>query len=224
MERLDDLTQQFRIVLTGRTPLIDYLIPSLAYLAANQLWGVEEAFLTAAFTGLGLVLWRVVTGQSVTHSLLGVIFGLILAGISYLGRFPELVVYQDILSSLIIIVALMLSILFDRPLVAWTSRLVRDWPAAWYRHPRVQPAYLEVTWLWLGFSLVKLVFQLMLLVNSISSTDLIIRVLLGWPFMVVLLVTSYLYGIWRLQQLGGPSVNEFQEKAPPPWSGQQSGF
>ena len=31
-------------------------------------------------------------------------------------------------------------------------------------------------------------------------------------------------GLWRLGNLGGPSVEEFKNGAPPPWQGQQRGF
>jgi hypothetical protein len=38
------------------------------------------------------------------------------------------------------------------------------------------------------------------------------------------LIASYLYGTWRLRNLGGPSVEEFKSGAEPPWEGQQRGF
>jgi UPF0716 family protein affecting phage T7 exclusion len=47
---------------------------------------------------------------------------------------------------------------------------------------------------------------------------------MGWPATIALLVVSYLYGTWRLNRLGGPSVEELQERASPPWEGQQRGF
>jgi hypothetical protein len=46
----------------------------------------------------------------------------------------------------------------------------------------------------------------------------------GWPTTIVLLVFSYLYGTWRLRQLRGPSVEEFEAGAEAPWQGQQRGF
>jgi len=39
-----------------------------------------------------------------------------------------------------------------------------------------------------------------------------------------LLVVSYLYGIWRLGNLEGPSVEEFKLGQEPPWEGQKRGF
>ncbi len=38
----------------------------------------------------------------------------------------------------------------------------------------------------------------------------LVRLFLGWPFTVVLLIFTYLYGLWRLRNLGGPSVEEFK--------------
>jgi len=48
--------------------------------------------------------------------------------------------------------------------------------------------------------------------------------LLGWPVTILVLVISYIYGIWRLRKLGGPGVEEFTEGADPPWKGQTRGF
>ena len=51
-----------------------------------------------------------------------------------------------------------------------------------------------------------------------------ILVFLGWPYTILLLVASYLYGLWRLGHLQGPSVDEFKAGAAPPWEGQKHGF
>ncbi|MBM3179246.1 MAG: DUF1475 domain-containing protein [Chloroflexi bacterium] len=41
---------------------------------------------------------------------------------------------------------------------------------------------------------------------------------------IALLILSYLCGTWRLVQLRAPSVEEFRNGAPAPWSGQRRGF
>ena len=41
---------------------------------------------------------------------------------------------------------------------------------------------------------------------------------------IVLLILSYLCGMWRLAQLRAPSVEEFRNGAPATWSGQRRGF
>ena len=46
----------------------------------------------------------------------------------------------------------------------------------------------------------------------------------GTPATIAILVLSYIYGIWRLQKLGGPGVDEFIEGKSKPWRGQKKGF
>lgn len=52
----------------------------------------------------------------------------------------------------------------------------------------------------------------------------IINTLLGAPVTLIILSISYIYGIWRLRKLGGPSVDEFVNNEPKPWKGQTKGF
>ncbi len=115
------------------------------------------------------------------------------------------------------------SVLVGKPMVAWTSFLARGWPLQWYWHPQVHPAYNEVTIGWAIFFAIRLAYEYDLLSRApalLSLTNLI----LGWPAMVVLLAISYLYGLWRLQNLKGPSAEEFKNGASPPWQGQRRGF
>ena len=50
------------------------------------------------------------------------------------------------------------------------------------------------------------------------------NILLAWPFTITILIISYVYGIWRLKNLGGPGVEEFKEDKKPPWKGQNKSF
>ena len=51
-----------------------------------------------------------------------------------------------------------------------------------------------------------------------------LRLFLGWPFILVLLLTTYQYGLWRLKKLRGPNIEEFKAGKQSPWKGQQRGF
>jgi len=44
------------------------------------------------------------------------------------------------------------------------------------------------------------------------------------PFLITALVLSYIYEIWRLKKLGGPSMDEFKYNNTPPWGGQTKFF
>jgi hypothetical protein len=116
------------------------------------------------------------------------------------------------------------SLAAGRPLVAWTSYLTRRWPRDWYWHPRVRPAYSEVTWLWLVVFAVRLGLQWAVLQQENSTLLAVTNLVTGWPATILLLAVSYLYGTWRLGGLGGPSIEEFKSGAEPPWTGQRRGF
>ena len=88
----------------------------------------------------------------------------------------------------------------------------------------MRPAYTEVTWFWAIFFLLRVGLQLNLFQAAQAEQLAGVNLLLGWPATLLLLIFSYLYGTWRLCQLGGPSVAEFQENGPPPWQSQRRGF
>ncbi len=91
-------------------------------------------------------------------------------------------------------------------------------------HPQVRPAYSEVTWMWVLFFGLRLLLQFNLFQEAATSLLGIVQFLTGWPATIILLIASYLYGTWRLRNLGGPSVEEFKAGTEPPWEGQQRGF
>jgi UPF0716 family protein affecting phage T7 exclusion len=116
------------------------------------------------------------------------------------------------------------SVVAKRPLVAWTSFIARRWAREWYWHPQVRPAYAEVTIFWGIYFLARLGAQWYFYQGEAAEGLAWLNLALGWPATVVLLVASYLYGTWRLRNLGGPSVEEFETGADPPWQSQRKGF
>jgi hypothetical protein len=218
--KLDELMEEFRTVLSGRRNLLDSVIPPLVFLLLNALFGFSVAVGGALALALGLTVLRLVKGQPPGYALGGLV-GVLLALL--LGR-AEGYFLRDIISAAGIALAALASVVARRPLVAWTSHLARGWPWAWYWHPKVRPAYAEVTLAWGIFFALKALLQWALLQRETAGLLSVINVILGWPATIVLLVASYLYGTWRLRNLGGPSVEEFEQDAEPPWEGQQRGF
>ena len=78
--------------------------------------------------------------------------------------------------------------------------------------------------MWATFIATRLMVQYTLYQQGNASLLGRANVLLGWPVTIFVLVISYLYGIWRLAKLGGPSVEEFISHQPAPWKGQKRGF
>ncbi|MEA3440170.1 MAG: DUF3159 domain-containing protein, partial [Chloroflexota bacterium] len=120
--------------------------------------------------------------------------------------------------------AIVVSLLIGKPLIAVGSYFLRRWPLEWYWHQRVRPAYMEVSLLWLVFLSIRSALQITLYLNHAVDELAILTLITGAPATVTLLAISFLYGSWRLRQLGGPSVVEYQQDLSPPWNGQNRGF
>jgi len=129
-----------------------------------------------------------------------------------------------LISGAVTVVLCVVTVAINRPLAAWTSYIARRWPLDWYWHPQVLPAYNEVTIAWAVAFSVRLALEFWLYqqeaVNALGAA----QVILGWPFTITLLVASYLFGLWRLDRLNGPSVEEFNTGKEASWEGQKRGF
>jgi hypothetical protein len=224
MGKVRELTEELRTVVAGRSNITDSIVPPLVFVVINALSGLQVAIAGSLAFALLIALIRLSRRQPVKYALGGVGAVALAAVVAQLlGRAEGYFLPAMVTGGGTLLVCL-LSVLVRRPMVAWTSHLARGWPLAWYWHPRVRPAYSEVTWLWALFFAIRLLFQLALFQGAVSELLAVVNVALGWPATIVLLVVSYLYGTWRLRNLSGPSVEEFKRGAEPPWTGQQRGF
>jgi hypothetical protein len=222
--KLREISDEFRTVLTGRANLLDSIIPPALFLIINALLGFEIAMWSSLIVAgiiTGIRLWR---RQRLLYAL-GGIGGVALAILIalLLGR-NEGFFLPNIITGAFTVLLCLLSVIIGRPVVALTSHFARRWPLDWYWHPRVRPAYSEVTWLWIIFFGLRFVLQFNLFQEEAAELLAVVNLLTGWPATIVLLVISYLYGLWRLRTLGGPSVEEFRSAKEPPWEGQRRGF
>jgi hypothetical protein len=222
--KLRELVQEFRTVFAGRSNLADSVIPPIIFLIVNALLGFDYAMWSSLALALLLTVIRLGRGHSLTYAvggLGGVIFAILVARL--LDR-AEGYFLPTIITGVLTVVICGGSIIAGRPLVAWTSHLARSWPLDWYWHPKVRPAYNEVTLAWALFFAIRLLLQVSLFQGERAETLAVINVVTGWPATIALLAISYIYGTWRLQRLRGPSVEEFKAGADPPWTGQRRGF
>lgn len=223
-KKFQEVSEEFRTVVAGRSNMIEAALPPVVFLLLNALTGFAVAsWASLAVAGVlgGLSLIR---KQKLGYAL----GGLGATGLAILSVrlsegaagyfFPSLI--SGGLTTLICII----SVIAGRPLVAFTSHLARGWPLEWYWHPKVRPSYSEVTLAWAIFFALRLALQWFLFRQAGTAVLGIFSLVMGWPATIVLLVLSYLYGTWRLRDLGGPSVEELQEGVDPPWEGQQRGF
>ena len=222
--KIAELLDELRTVVLDRNHWLDILLPPIVFLTANALLSPNAAiYITLSIAAL-LSIIRFLRRQSVLYALGGlaaVVIAILAARLfgSVGGYF-----LPSILSAAGTVLLAVVSMIVRKPLVAWTSFLARRWPLGWYWHPKVRPAYSEVTGLWVVYFSLRALLQWGILQSEGTEALAALNLLLGWPTTITLLLLSYMYGTWRLRNLGGPSVKEFREGAQPPWKGQNRGF
>lgn len=222
MNKSREIGEELKSVLSGRT--VDALLPPIIFVVVNAIFSLEIAVISALGLAVLLTGWRLIQRQSWTYALGGLLGVGLAAGLAFLRQDAASYFLPAIISSGLLALVALLSLVLGKPIAAWLSHLSRGWPLDWFWRPDVKPAYREVSWLWLLLILMRLAVQVFLFQQGDAATLAWANVLLGWPVTIVVLVLSYLYGIWRLHKLGGPGVHEFRDGKAPPWEGQTRGF
>jgi hypothetical protein len=222
--KLEEVLQEFRTVVVGESNLLDTVVPTIVFLIVNGTLGFQYAMWSSLIMAVIITLMRLRRRQSLQFALGGVASVVLAIGLSLMVGRAEAYFLPAIANGAVVFIVTLASVIVRRPLVAWTSYFARRWPQGWYWHPRVRPAYSEVTLAWAVIFGLRLWLQIILFRAEDPEAFAALTTLGGWPTTIVLLVLSYLYGTWRLRQLGGPSVEEFQAGVAPPWKGQQRGF
>lgn len=225
MSRIKELQEEFKSVFSGRgLKLIDSILPPLVFLVINQLFGLSYALGASLILAGLMAIYRLLRGETLVYSL-GGLAGVLLAALFVRISGTEAGFFlPGLITGAITIVICAVSVGLNRPIVAWTSYIARRWPLDWYWHPKVLPAYNEVTIIWAVAFSARLALEYWFFQQEAVNALGISRVVLGWPYTVVLLIVSYLYGLWRLDHLMGPSIEEFKTGQEPPWEGQKRGF
>jgi hypothetical protein len=219
-----EIAEELRTVVLGRGRWADALLPPLVFLILNALLGFNAALGGSLAVALLIGVYRLINRQPLGYALGGV-GGVIIAGLIAWGiGGAEGYFLPGIFTGAATFILCLVSVIIKRPLVAWTSYLTRRWPLEWYWHPRVRPAYSEVTIAWAIVFALRALLQFELFQRQAAGMLGLVQLITGWPALLILLVLSYIYGLWRLQDLSGPSVEEFKAGAVPPWQGQRRGF
>ena len=225
MNKLQELLEEFKAVLSGRgARLLDSFLPLLVFLIANPLLGLRFALWGALAAAGGFSLYRILKKENLVYTL-GGLGGVLLAALFvWLSGSEAGFFLPGLISGAVTVVLCVVSVALNRPVAAWSSFITRRWPLGWYWHPRVLPAYNEVTMMWAMAFAGRLILEFWFFQQEAVGALGASKVLLGWPFIIILLVISYLYGLWRLGRLRGPSIEEFKNGDEPPWEGQRRGF
>jgi len=225
MSRLNELKEELQAVFAGKgASIFDSIFPLFLFISAKPVAGTNLA-IWGAITSAGVIaVYRIKQKKSLVYSL-GGIAGVLAAALLILwSDSANMIFLPGIISSAVLFAICMISVAFKRPLAAWTSFLTRRWPLNWYWHPQVLPAYTSVTLIWAAAFFIRFAIEFSIFQKEALDTLGTVRLVFGWPYTVALLTASYLYGLWRLGRLQGPSIEEFKNNACPPWEGQKRGF
>ena len=225
MHRITELREELLSIFSGRgARAFDSFLPLLLFLLLFAFVGLDGALWGAIGAALIIAVLRIFRRESLVYALAG-LGGVLLAAIFvHLSGSGAGFFIPGLISGAVTVFLCVISVVLNRPLVAWTSFIARRWPLNWYWHPRVLPAYNEVTIGWGVIFALRLSLEFWLYQQGAVGTLGALRLFLGWPFTILMLILSYLYGLWRLRKLKGPSVEEFKAGAEPPWAGQGRGF
>ncbi len=224
MSKINELADEFKSILSGRVPILDVVLPPVVFTLLNNWSSLTTALVASLAAAAGLIGFRVWQKQTISYTLGGAGITALAGGLAWLSQSAKSFFLPGVVTSGLTFLAAAVSLLIRKPLAAWSSHLTRGWTLQWYWHPRVRPAYSEVTVGWTVFFGLQFTIQLLFFFGGSAQSLGLIQLLTGWPALILILAASYLYGLWRLNQLEGPSVAEFETGTSPPWEGQKRGF
>jgi hypothetical protein len=222
MDRLKDLLSEIKLIFTGKT--LDAIIPPLIFVIINGYLGLSIAIIVSLVIALVFFIYRVVSKQSFSYALFGLVGILLAGGFAFVANNATNFFLPDIITNGFILVLSIVSLIINKPIAAYLSHLTRGWTLNWFWRKDILPAYREVTYMWTAFFLIRTIIQVVLFIGNDVNALLWTSTIMGLPATFLILTISYVYGIWRLKQLGGPGIDEFDAKKQPPYRGQNRGF
>lgn len=222
MGLVKEIIDELKSVISGKT--FDAILPPTIYVIANNIFGLLIGIGLAVITALLLALYRFRKKETWQYAFGGFIGVIIASGFAYFAGSAENYFLPDAITSAFILLLVIVSLFLRKPLAAWVSHITRGWSLDWFWRKDIKPAYTEVTIFWGIFFAFRLAIEVYLLMRGNVLQLFWSKTLLGLPAILVVLIITYIYGIWRLHQLGGPGIDEFEKKKEPPWEGQKKGF
>lgn len=220
--KVEEIITELKLVISSKT--IDSILPPVVFLISNQLFNLLTAAVNAVLFIIIIGVFRLIKRQTIKYALGGLGLVLVASTLAYITKSAAGYFIPAIINTSILLLISLISNIIGKPLAAWASHLTRGWPIEWFWRRDIKPAYREVTWFWTALLLIRLILQLILFNLGGNGQLAWINIILGWPFTITVLILSYVYGIWRLKNLGGPSVDEYKNNIDPPWKGQTKGF
>ncbi|PKM64757.1 MAG: hypothetical protein CVU96_01210 [Firmicutes bacterium HGW-Firmicutes-20] len=222
MNKGKEILEELTSVLSGKT--LDAIVPPLIFVIINSMYDLTTAIFVALLISASFGIYRLIRKQSGLYAFGGSL-GIILAGgFAYLANNATNYFLPGIVTNAFVLLLSLFTLTIDKPLAAYASHLTRGWKLDWFWRKDVKPAYREVTMLWSLFFLIRTIIQVTLFLSDNVDALIWANTIMGLPVTIVVLVLSYIYGIWRLRNLKGPGIDEYLENKNAPFRGQTRGF
>ncbi len=218
----EEILEELRSIFLNKT--FDALLPPIVYALSNSFFNLGTAVVLASGTAAFVFLKRIIKKENWKYALGGLLVVLFASSLAFLSDNASNYFIPALTSSTLFLLSTIISVLIGKPLAALASHLTRGWPLAWFWRDDIKPAYREVTIFWSIYFALRLTIQLNFFFSEGVMNLAWVNLILGWPAIAVVLTISYIYGTWRLNNLGGPGVDEFKKGKKPPWEGQKRGF
>lgn len=203
---------------------LDALFPPVIFAIANGFFSIKIAGIFSVAIGFLILLNRLFKKEKYSYAFFGLIGVSFLAGLAYLTNNASNYYLGALVTSFLFAFLALISLILKKPIAALMSHLTRGFPMAWFQRKDILPAYRQVTLIWFILFTLRGLLQLNLYLKGSVGAIAFTNLVLGFPFTASILVISYVYGLYKLQKLKGPSVDEFVEGKTPPYKGQRKGF
>ncbi len=222
MAKTQELLEELQSVFKGKG--IDTLLPPIVFALANNVSNLMISSIIAIGFAFIIGVIRLLKKQTWLYALGGILGVLIASSFAFYADNASNFFLPGIIGSILITLVTLVTLIIDRPFAVFASHITRGWPLDWFWRNDIKPAYREVTWMWLVFFLSRTILQIQLFLQNDPTQYVWFNTLLGLPVTILILILSYVYGLWRLHQLKGPGVDEFNLNKQPPYKGQTRGF
>lgn len=213
---------EVRSFLNGKT--IDALIPPLVYVISSNFVKLKVSIMLSLGVALAFAIYRIFKRDKIIYALGGVLSVVVASGFALFADNAANYFLPKVLGSAGLLIISVVSILIGRPIAAILSHLSRGWRFDWYLRRDIKPAYREVSIAWVILVAVRLSLQWLFYQRGNVVELGWASIVLGFPMTLVVLVLTLVYGLWRLKNLGGPGIEEYEAGKNPPWEGQTKGF
>ncbi len=217
-----EVLSELGLVLKGKT--LDTIIPPILFIIALNYVDLTLAIFISLGVSILIFMRRLLRKETGKYAFFGMIGVLFASFFALINQNATNYFISDLISNVLILGLAIVTLIFDKPLAAYASHLTRGWPLEWFWRKDIKPAYREVTIFWAVMFLIRAIVELRLYLSDNINALVFLNTIAGFPLLIGVLTVSYIYGIWRLRVLKGPSVDEFLLSKEPPYKGQTKGF